>query len=65
MYDTLFDDDNLHIPRYELIGTDQPSNEIRGGIFEYKVNNVSYLKQGLNFNLSVNGNKCNTILIYR
>ena len=60
--DTLFDDDNLRIPGYELISVDHPSNQKRGGIciyhkdfFPIKVNNVSYLKECLSFNLSING----------
>ena len=69
--DTLFNDDNLRISRYELIRVDHPSNQKRGGICIYqkdflsiKVNNISYLKKCLNFNLNVNGNQYNITLIY-
>ena len=60
IHDTLSDDDNLQKPGYKLIRVDHPSNQKRGSICLYhkdfplrKVNNVSYLKGCLNFNLSV------------
>ena len=61
-HDTLSDSDNLKIPGYELIRVDHPSNQKRGGICIYhkdflpiKVNNISCLKECLNFSLSVYG----------
>ena len=61
-HDTLCDSDNLKIPGYELIRVDHPSNQKRGGICIYhkdflpiKVNNISCLKECLNFSLSVCG----------
>lgn len=60
--DTLFEDDNLSMLGYELSKVNHPSNQKQGGIFIYnkhflpiKVNDVDYLKECLNFNLSVNG----------
>ena len=71
-HDTLSDNDNLKIPGYELIRFDHPSNQKRGGICIYhkdilpiKVNNVSCLKECLNFSPSVYGKHCNITLIYR
>ena len=73
-HNTLFYDNNLQVPGYdyELIRVDHPSNQNRGGIFIYhkdflpiNVNDVSYLKKCLNFNLSVNGKQCIITLIYR
>ena len=71
-HDKLSDNDNLKIPGYELIRFDHPSNQKRGGICIYhkdflpiKVNNVSCLKEYLNFSLSVRGKQCNITLIYR
>ena len=71
-HDTLSDNDNLKIPGYELIRVDHPSNQKRGGICIYhkdflpiKVNNISCLKECLNFSLSVYGKQCNITLIYR
>ena len=71
-HDTLSDKGNLRIPSYELISIDPPSNQKRGGICIYhkdflpiKVNNVSCLKECINFNLSVYGEKCNITFIYR
>ena len=70
-HDTLSGNDNLKIPGYELIRVNQPSNQKRGGIciyhkdfFPIKVNNVSCLKECLNFSLSVHGRQCNITLIY-
>ena len=71
-HDTLFNDDNLRIQGYKLIRVDHRSNQKRGGICIYhkdflpiKVNNVSYLKEFLNFNQSLNGKQYNITLIYR
>ena len=68
--DTLFNN-NLPKPGYKLIRADHPSNQKRGSICIYhkdflpiKVNNVNYLKECLNFNLSVNGKQTNITLIY-
>ena len=63
-HDTLSNDDNLPIPAYELIRIDHPSNQKQDAICTYiciyvrfcKKNNISYLKECLNFSLSVNGN---------
>ena len=61
-YDMLSDNDNLKIPGYDLIRTDLPSNQKRGGICIYhkdflpiKVNTISCLKECLNFSPSVYG----------
>ena len=69
---TIFYDNNLQIPGHELIQADHSSNQKQGGIcihhkdfLPIKVNNISYLKQCLNFNLRVNGRQCNITLIYR
>ena len=71
-HDTLSESHNLKIPGYELIRADHPSNRKRGGICIYhidflpiKVNNISCLKESLNFSLSVYGKQCNITLIYR
>ena len=67
-YNTLLNNNNL---QYKLIRVDYPSNKKRVNICIYhkdflpiKVNDVSYLKKCLNFNLSENGKQCNTTLIY-
>ena len=71
-YVTLSGNYNLRIPGYELIGVDHPSNQRRGGIYIYhkeflpiEVNNISCLKEYLNFNLSAYGKQCKITLIYR
>ena len=69
-HETSSTNNNLRIPGYELIRVDHPSNQKRGGICIYqkdfipvKVNNVSCLKECLNFSLSVYGKQCNITLI--
>ena len=70
-HNTLFDSENLKIRGYGLIRVDHPSSQKRGGICIYhkdflpiKVNNISCLKERLNFSLSVYGKQCNITLIY-
>ena len=70
-HNTLSGSDNLKIQGYELIRVDHPSTQKRGGICIYhkdflliKVNNISCLKECLNFSLSVYGKQCNITLIY-
>ena len=65
-HDTLSHNDNLKIPGYELIRVDHPLNQKRAGICIYhkdflliKVNNISCLKECLNFSMSVYGKQCN------
>ena len=60
------------MPGDKLITVDHPSNQKRGGIcihhkdfFPIRVNNISCLKECLNFNLSVYGKQCNITLICR
>ena len=59
-HDTLSHNDNLKISGYELIRVDHPLNQKRAGICIYhkdfpliKVNNISCLKECLNFSMSV------------
>ena len=61
----------MKVAGYELIRFDHPSNQKRGGICIYhkdflpiKVNNVSCLKECLNFSLSAYWKQCNITLIY-
>ena len=69
-HDTLFDGGNLYILGYKLIWIDHPLNKKPSSIFVYhkdflsiQVNNVSYLRECSNFNLSVNERQCNIPLI--
>ena len=62
----------MQISGYELIRVDHPRNQKRGGICIYhkdflpiELNNVSCLKECLNFSLSVYWKQCNITLIYR
>ena len=70
-HDRLFENGNLRIPGYELVKVDYLLNQKLVSICIYvkyflqtKVNNVSCLKEYLNFNLSINGKQCNIALIY-
>ena len=71
-HDILSVNDNLRIAGYKLIRVDHPSNQKRTGICIYckdflpmKVNNISCLKECLQFNPSVYEKQCNITLIYR
>ena len=68
------DDDNLVISRYNLIRSDHPSNNKRGGVCLYYKNylplrviilNISYLKECLNFQVRIGDKSCNSIALYR
>ena len=70
--DTSDDDDNLKIAGYNLIRADHPSNTKRGGVCIYykhslafKLLNIHYLKECMNFEISFGGKICNFILLYR
>ena len=61
----------MKIPGYELVRVDHSSDQKRDGICIYhkdfravKANNISCLKECLNFSLSVYGKQCNITLIY-
>ena len=69
-HDALSDNDNLKIPCYELIRFDHPAIQKRGGTCLYhkdflpiKVNNISCLKELLNFSLSLYGEQSYITLI--
>lgn len=56
---------------YKLIRVEHPADQKRGGIcviheyfFPIKSNNISYLNEYLNFNVSENAKQCNIPLIY-
>ena len=66
-HETLFDDDNLRIVR-----VDHPSNQRQDGVYIYlkdslpkKVNNLSYMKEFFNFNMSADEKQFHVTLIYR
>ena len=70
--DTSDDDDNLKIAGYNLIRADHPSNTKRGGVCIYykhslafKLLNIHYLKECMNFEISFGGKICNFISLYR
>ena len=66
------DDDNLKVAGYNLIRADHPSNTKRGGFciyyknsFAFKLLNIHYLKECMNFEISCGGKICNFISLYR
>ena len=66
------DDDNLKIAGYNLIWADHPSNTKRGGVCIYykhslafKLLNIHYLKECMNFEISFGGKICNFISLCR
>ena len=69
---TASDDDNLAILGYNLIRSDHPSNNKRGGICIYYKNvlplcvlGIQYLQECINFELNIGGKICNVISLYR
>ena len=59
---TTSDDDNLEISGYNLIRSDQPSNNKRSGVSIYyknflplRVFRVQYLQEWINFELNIDG----------
>ena len=71
-FDTSDDDDNLKIEGYNLILADHPSSTKQGGVCIYykhslgfKLLNIHYLKECMNFEISFGGKICNFISLYR
>ena len=69
---TSSDDDNLAISGYNLIRSDHPSNNKRGGVCIYyknflplRVLSIPYLRECINFELNIGGKICNFICLYR
>ena len=69
---TTSEDDNLAILGYNLIRSDHPSNNKRGGICIYYNNvlplcvlGIQYLQEYINFELNIGGKICNFISLYR
>ena len=69
--DTSDDDGNLKIAGYNLIRADHPSNTKRGGFSIYykhslvfRLSNICYLKECMNFEISCRGKICNFISLY-
>ena len=65
------DDDNLKIASYNLMRADHPSNTKQGGVCIYykhslafKLLNIHYLKEYMNFEISSGGKICNFISLY-
>ena len=69
--DTSDDDDNLKMAGYNLIWADHPSNTKRGGVCIYykhslafRLLNIHYLRECMNFEISFGVKICNFILLY-
>ena len=65
-------DKNLEIVGYTLIRTDHPSNTKRGGVCIYykdslvfRLFDICYLEEFINFQISFGGKLCNFISLYR
>ena len=70
--DTSHEDANLEIVGYTLIRADHPSNTKRGGTCLYyrnslafRLSNIQYLEECINFEISFAGKVCNFISLYR
>ena len=69
---TTSDDDDLTISGYNLIRSEHPSKNKRGGICIYyknflplRVLSIQYLQECINFELNIGGKICNFISLYR
>ena len=69
---TTSDDDNLAISGYNLIRSDDPSNNKRAGVCIYyknflplRVVSIQYLQKCINFELNIGSKICNFISLYR
>lgn len=67
-----FDNDNLEISDSNLIGSDYPSNNKRGGACSYyknflpvRVCNTSVLDEYINFEFKIGGKFCRFVAFYR
>ena len=69
---TALDDENLHIPGYNLLKADHASNSKRGGVCVYYKSSLAlrlidahYLQECLIFETLIGGKSCNFISLYR
>ena len=65
------DNDNLEIPEYNLVGSDHPSNNKRGGVCIYyktslpfRVIDICFLQECIIFEVLI-GKQCNFVTLYR
>ena len=63
---------NLEISGYNLVRSDHPSNNTRGGICIFykhflplRILNVQYLEECINFEMKIGDKVCNFISLYR
>ena len=66
------DNDNLELPVYNLVCTDNPTNTKRGGVCIYyhnslplKVIDIQLLNECINFEIRIGGKLCSFLCLYR
>ena len=66
------DNDNLELPGYDLVRTDNPTNTKRGGVCIYyhnslplKVIDIQLLNECINFEIRIGGKLCSFLCLYR
>ena len=66
------DDENLELPGYNLVRTDNPTNTNRGGVCIYhhnslplKVIDIDVLNECINFEMRIGGKLCSFLYLYR
>ena len=66
------DDENLELPGYNLVRTDNPTNTNRGGVCIYhhnslplKVIDIDVLNECINFEMRIGGKLCSILYLYR
>ena len=64
--------DNLEILRYDLVRSDHPSNNKRGGVCIYykaslphRVIEICFLQEYIIFEMMIDGKQCNFVALYR
>ena len=66
------DDENLELPGYNLVRTDNPTNTKRGGVCIYyhnslplKVIDIQFLNECINFEIRIGGKLCSFLCLCR
>ena len=66
------DNDNLGIPGYNLVRSDHPSNNKRGGVCIYfkaslplRVIDICFLQECITFEVMIGDKQCNFVALYR
>ena len=61
------DDDNLELPGYNIVHTDNPTNTKRGSVnsLPLKLIDIQFLNERINFEIRIGGKLCSFLCLYR